>query len=366
MLICCLLLNMSHAFVGPRKRQASAPLSVHRGGKRTRNSSPTSKKLSHTIPPLRGEVGAPPLPVLTTRDPRVIERWLEENVPAFSSGDKNTYSVLGFDQESIAKPPWKPERAALPDGPATVQLSTPTSCLIIQLSCCGDGSALHAPAVLREVINNERIIKCGVGIDDDALEFYRWSKESFEDVGESVGSQEPQHDTQLYELKSRFDLGCLLPHKNPSSRAGIKELGETVLGVSLNKSKRISMSNWGLRYLSDEQIAYAARDAWVAAAIIERLQEGNAEVFGADSLMQMDFMQNQTTMKDMDKRVREKKILKDELKALKNKQRDDSSVGSMKQDEERKRELYGLMSKLKGDQPPTFPEDVFKLPFYTI
>jgi len=25
-----------------------------------------------------------------------------------------------------------------------------------------------------------------------------------------------------------------------------------------------------------------------------------------------------------------------------------------------------LMSKLKGDQPPTFPEDVFKLPFYTI
>ena len=60
-------------------------------------------------------------------------------------------------------------------------------------------------------------------------------------------------------------------------------------------------------------------------------------MFWADSLMQMDFMQNQTTMKDMDKRVREKKILKDELKALKNKQRDDSSVGSIKHDEERKR-----------------------------
>lgn len=221
-------MSHAHSLVGPRKRHATAPLSVHRRGKRARNSSPTSKKLSHTIPSLQGEVGAPPLPVLTTRDSKVIERWLEENVPAFSSDQK---SIVGFDQESIAKPPWKPERAKLPDGPATVQLSTSTSCLIIQLSCCGDGSALHAPAALREVINNERIIKCGVGIDDDALEFYRWSKES---------AESQQDETQLFELKSRFDLGCLLPHKNPSSRAGIKELGETVLGVSINKRKRIS------------------------------------------------------------------------------------------------------------------------------
>jgi len=124
------------------------------------------------------------------------------------------------------------------------------------------------------------------------------------------------------------------------------------------------MSNWGLRYLSDEQIAYAARDAWVAAAIIERLQKGSEDVFGADSLMEMDFMKNQTLMKDMDERVRKRKMLKDELKALKNKHRDDIHVENKKQDEERKRELYALMAELKGDQPPTFPENVFKLPFY--
>ena len=231
LIICCLLLdNMSNAFVSPKKRRASSPLSVQRRGKRARNFSPTSKKLSHTIPSLQGLVGAPSLPVLTTKDPRVIERWLEENVPAYSSTDKDTYSVIGFDQESIAKPPWKPERANLPDGPATIQLSTPNSCLIIQLSCCGDGSALHAPAALRDVVNNDRIIKVGVGIDDDALEIYRWSQET---GGGKEGSQ-------LFELRSRFDLGCLLPFKNPSTRAGIKELGETVLGVSLNKSKRIS------------------------------------------------------------------------------------------------------------------------------
>jgi hypothetical protein len=124
------------------------------------------------------------------------------------------------------------------------------------------------------------------------------------------------------------------------------------------------MSNWGVRYLSDEQIAYAARDAWVAAAIIERLQKSNEEVFGNDSLMEMDFMRNQTPLKDMDERVREKKILKDALKALKNEERDGVGVENKEQHEERKRELYGLIAELKGDQPPTFPEEVFKLPFY--
>ena len=120
------------------------------------------------------------------------------------------------------------------------------------------------------------------------------------------------------------------------------------------------MSNWGVRHLSDEQIAYAARDAWVAAAIIERLQNGNEAVFGADSLMEMDFLKDQTLMKDMDERVRKRKILKDELKALKDKQRE----GDNEKDRDRKRELHELMAELKADQPPTFPEDVLKLPFY--
>lgn len=346
--------NMSRAFLSADKKRTHQSVSLDAGRKKARHSSPPSKKLSHTIPALEGVVGAPPLPVLTTKDPRIIERWLEENVAAFISDD--ICSILGFDQESIAKPPWKPERASLPDGPATVQLSTPSSCIIIQLSRCGDGSALHAPAVLRDVINNERIIKVGVGIDDDALEFYRWSRESFEE------------ETQLYDLKSRFDLGCLLPYKNPSTRAGIKELGEKVIGVSLNKSKRLSMSNWGSRYLTEEQIAYAARDAWVSAAIIERLQKANEEVFATDALRKMDFMTNQTKMKDMDERVRERKVLKDELKelkkVLKNKQKDDSNASENKRDAKRREELYGLLASLKGDQPPTFPKDVFKLPFY--
>ena len=186
--------------------------------------------LGNMCPPLDGPVGAPPLPVLTTKDPSIIERWLEDNV----NSDGNDYTILGFDQESIAKPPWMPERISLPDGPATMQLSTPTSCIIIQLSRCGDGSALYAPEILRRVINDPKIIKVGVGIDDDALELYRWSKKSFESAPGKSADERQQLSSQLWEMTSRFDIGCALPN---NKRSGIRELGEKILGAEIIKSK---------------------------------------------------------------------------------------------------------------------------------
>ena len=158
--------------------------------------------LSNICPPLGGIVGAPELPVLTTKDPRIIERWIDEHV-----GTSNEYTILGFDSESIAKPPWKPERQSLPDGPATVQLSTTTSCIIIQLALCGNGSASYAPKILQNVINDPKIIKVGVGVDDDALELYRWSLEE-------------GNEKLIYDMKSRLDLGCLLPDTKSNRRAG--------------------------------------------------------------------------------------------------------------------------------------------------
>ena len=43
------------------------------------------------------------------------------------------------------------------------------------------------------------------------------------------------------------------------------------LGTELNKSKRIVLSDWSKTPLSEEQISYSARDAWAAAAILEKL-----------------------------------------------------------------------------------------------
>ena len=297
--------------------------------------------LSNTCPPLDGPTGAPELPVLTTKDASVIERWLEDHI-----GDTtDEFSILGFDVESIAKPPWKPERASLPDGPATIQLSTPKSCIIIQLSRCGDGSALCAPDILRRVINNPRIIKVGVGIDDDALELYRWSKQSFE-------------MDQLWEMRSRFDLGCIL-HRNPSRRSGIRELAHKILGVEVSKSKKLTMSNWGNRHLTIQQISYAARDAWVSAAIVERLQKANNDIFQPKALVEMEFMKSQRSMDDMDERARLRKLAKQELNEMRERQK---SGDSNDDDEERKQELYNLLDIYRPGQPPTFPEDAVTLP----
>lgn len=299
-------------------------------------------ELSNLCPPLEGPIGAPPLPVLTTKDPRIIERWLEDNV--------GEYSILGFDSETVAKLPWRPERASLPDGPATIQLATPTSCIIVHLSRCGDGSALCAPEILRSVINNPRIIKCGVGIDDDALELYRWSKKGFGEAQRS-GANAPH----LWEMNSRFDLGCILPDSGPYRRLGLRQLAQQILGVQLLKSKKLSMSNWGKRDLDLSQISYAARDAWVAAAIVEQLQECNSAVFQPKALMEAELMKTQKDMEFLDDRATKRKTAKLALKKVTEMQK---AGHTGKNDEEREKELRSLIDLHRPDQPPSFGEEV--------
>ena len=86
-----------------------------------------------------------------------------------------------------------PDRKSLPDGPATVQLATPESCLVVPLARCGDGSAKRAPAALRDVINDEKVIKVGVEVDWDAIELYRWSKLSNGDSSDCSSKYSMEH-----------------------------------------------------------------------------------------------------------------------------------------------------------------------------
>lgn len=362
--------------------------------------------LSHIIPPLGGPVGAPELPVLTTKDPRIIERWLVDNCPTYAAIDSNQKapsSILGFDIESLAKPPWRPERASLPDGPATIQLSTPTSCIIVPLSRCGpDGSVLHAPDIVRDVIMNEKVIKVGVGIDDDALELFRWSREGYEDAladnakrSLSSGSRNPTPELKLWKMKSRFDIGCVLPGPNPSRRAGLRELALTVLGVNIPKSKKLAMSNWCNRHLTMEQISYAARDAWVAAAVVERLQkmvgdsstgrvdakvdgkdnENVVNTFHPDCLLSMEFLKGQRDVFEIDERATRRKAAKEELKEIQEMERerkgDDSKEGIADNNEDESEsvkakieELHGILDLYRPDQPPSFDEALYSMPFY--
>ena len=127
------------------------------------------------------------------------------------------------------------------------------------------------------------------------------------------------------------------------------------------------MSNWGNRHLTPEQISYAARDAWVSAAIVDHLQKSNVDTFRAESLMDMDFMKNQRNMVDMDARALQRKKAKLELKAILEgnvASSEGTKDGDENDIEERKRLLQSIMDLYRPDQPPTFSEAILELPLF--
>ena len=106
------------------------------------------------------------------------------------------------------------------------------------------------------------------------------------------------------------------------------------------------------------EISYAARDAWVAVAIVEELQKHN-NGFRPESLMAKEFMANQKCMDIMDDRAKRRKKAKLELKDI---QQQRASSEDMNDIEERKEELYKIMDMYRADQPPNFSEDNLIVP----
>ena len=128
--------------------------------------------------------------------------------------------------------------------------------------------------LLETLLADENIIKCGCGIDDDLLELRR-------------------HVPGMKKLqaKSRFDLGLLGVSKN---RLGLQALTRILLNRQLEKPKHLIVSDWSNSPLTNDQVAYAARDAWCGAAVLEELQNINPETFGTESLI--DLLQSQPSL----------------------------------------------------------------------
>ena len=171
-----------------------------------------------------------------------VESWLSarRHEPAF-----------GFDTET--RPAF---RKGVVFAPATLQLSTATDCLVVHLA------HLEAPwpAALVEVLASPETLMCGLGIDDDAVEL--WLHHGLEVFG-------------------RVELLRMPGASKGSSLAG---LAETVLGVRLGKSKRLTMTRWDKRPLRNDELAYAAVDAWAGYACHGALLQGQAGAGGVSDL----------------------------------------------------------------------------------
>lgn len=152
--------------------------------------------------------------------------------------------------------------------PVLVQLATTTASIVIPL--VHKNSLRYNEAcvpLLIQVLEDEKIVKCGVGIEGDVHDLSRF-------VPGMKGLR----------AKSRLDLGLLGSRQN---QIGLKNLTRIVLRRELEKPKKITTSNWSKNPLSEEQIAYSARDAYVGAAIVEELARRDPSIFGTQALVEL-------------------------------------------------------------------------------
>ncbi len=151
--------------------------------------------------------------------------------------------VIGFDTES--KPTFA--KGEVSTGPHLVQLATDDFAFLFQTATPA-GNAL-AFTVLEPVLASSSILKVGFGLGDDVKRL----KSKFG-----------------IELRHVLDLSTALRRRGEKNPLGAKSAVERFFGQRLQKSKRITTTNWSLPHLSDKQLQYAADDAHAALRIYRR------------------------------------------------------------------------------------------------
>jgi ribonuclease D len=174
------------------------------------------------------------------------------------------------------------------EGPAVVQISTCKGAIVVHLVDVLDcDKSKETIPMLKSLLADQTIVKAGVGIDQDMIELYRdWGNEG--------------------EIRSRFDIGGIGGEVGRTS--SLKDLAKAFLGVDLPKSKRLSRSNWSRLPLSEKQIAYCARDAWAAAAILFELAKRKPELFSSRAIQQL--LEGEFPIAHLEKRSVDRKAAK--------------------------------------------------------
>jgi ribonuclease D len=139
---------------------------------------------------------------------------------------------ISFDSEQ--KPLFKKNQKS--HGISLVQLANETVCYLIQVKQIDNISPL-----LR-LLENEKIVKVGIGLDGDKKELYNQFN---------------------IKLKSTIDLVQVLKQLSSYDSIGAKRSASMFLDQNLQKSKNMSRSNWENEQLTDGQIKYASEDATV-------------------------------------------------------------------------------------------------------
>jgi ribonuclease D len=152
--------------------------------------------------------------------------------------------AIGFDTES--KPTF--QKGEVSTGPHLVQLADDRHAWLFQVGAPSSAGAVLCAEVLRPVLESPTILKVGFGLGDDLRR-----------LRAKLG----------IETRNVIDLATALRAGEGRERNawGAKTAVERFLGRRLQKSRRITTTNWSLPRLSEQQIQYAADDAHVALRI---------------------------------------------------------------------------------------------------
>ena len=146
--------------------------------------------------------------------------------------------------------------------------------------------------VLEAVLSDDSIIKAGVGINEDMMELSQcWG-------GRLVA-------------RSRLNLGDL---GTTGYSLGIKRMARGILGLDVPKGRKMATRNWAQLPLTDSQLAYCGRDAWVGAAVVDVLADRAPEVFSPDAIRSM--LAAEPPVQELCRRARLRKRAKMQFKSL--------------------------------------------------
>lgn len=154
--------------------------------------------------------------------------------------------AIGFDTES--KPTFA--KGEVSTGPHLVQLSTDTLAYLFQTATTTSNPV--ALSVLKPVLESPQVLKVGFGLGDDV----RRLRAKFG-----------------IEIQNVLDLSTALRRRGEKNPLGARSAVERFFGQRLQKSKRITTTNWALPRLSEKQLQYAADDAHAALRVYRRWRE---------------------------------------------------------------------------------------------
>jgi ribonuclease D len=147
------------------------------------------------------------------------------------------YDVLGFDTET--KPVYK---KGIHNRIALIQVSNSEVAWLFRVNKIG------IPQRLKDFLENDAQLKVGVGLSDDMQRLRK------------LGPLRPGGFLDLQKYVEAFHI----------ESKSLKKLVAIVLGYKISKSQQLS--NWESDALTDQQIRYAATDAWVCLEIYNALR----------------------------------------------------------------------------------------------